>query len=89
METYDYSFKIIVLGDKLVGKSSLISRLTLDTFTENTSATIGFGFYLRDLEIQGKRIKVRHICHLLFSFSSGSIYSSSYGTRREKRGLWH
>ncbi|KAI6656378.1 Ras-related protein Rab1b small GTP-binding protein [Oopsacas minuta] len=59
MDTYDYSFKIIVLGDKMVGKSSLIGRLTGNTFNEKTAGTIGFGFHLRDIEIGTKKIKLQ------------------------------
>lgn len=59
MDTYDYTFKIIVLGDKMVGKSSLIGRLTLANFKETTAGTIGFDFHLRDMEIEGKKIKLQ------------------------------
>ena len=38
-------FKVILLGDSGVGKTSMISRATQDTFDpDNTTNTIGFCF---------------------------------------------
>ncbi len=38
---YDFTFKILVLGDSGVGKTCLIKRFTDDDFSENFLSTIG------------------------------------------------
>jgi GTPase SAR1 family protein len=40
---YDYLFKLVLVGDSSVGKSSILLRFTDDTFDESVSATIGIG----------------------------------------------
>jgi GTPase SAR1 family protein len=35
------SFKLIILGDSSVGKTSLVLKYVKDTFSKNSSATIG------------------------------------------------
>ena len=40
-DTYDYNYKIILLGDGGVGKSSMIQKFVYDIFTIHTTATIG------------------------------------------------
>lgn len=35
------SFKLIILGDSGVGKTSLVIKYVKDTFSKNSSATIG------------------------------------------------
>ena len=40
----DFSFKIIVIGDSAVGKSSLTLRGTKDNFKDFYTPTIGFKF---------------------------------------------
>ena len=38
---YDYAFKVIVIGDTAVGKSSLLFRFTDNQFLESHMPTIG------------------------------------------------
>lgn len=40
-DTYDYNYKIILLGDGSVGKSSIIQRYVYDKFSIHTTPTIG------------------------------------------------
>lgn len=42
-----YTFKIILMGESGVGKSSIALRMVSDTFNANTEATIGASFLVR------------------------------------------
>ena len=41
---YDYLFKIILIGETTVGKSSLLLRFIEDNYLENMLTTIGVDF---------------------------------------------
>ena len=56
--SYDHIFKIIVVGDNGVGKSSIIRRFCEGTYLPDTDTTIGVDFYLKDIDVKGKKIKV-------------------------------
>ena len=56
---YDYSFKMIVIGDAGVGKSCLTNRATKDKFISNYSPTIGFEFLSFSTNIDNKIIKLQ------------------------------
>ncbi|XP_051892453.1 ras-related protein Rab-39B-like [Pristis pectinata] len=59
-EVWQYQFRIILLGDSTVGKSSLLKRFTDGTFTEVQDPTVGVDFYARLLEVEpGCRIKLQ------------------------------
>ena len=58
-QDYDYLFKVLLLGDSDVGKSSLILRYTEETFNSKLVNSIGVDFKMKKKEIDGKVIKVQ------------------------------
>lgn len=58
-ETYDFLFKLVLIGDASVGKTCLVQRFKTGAFAERQGSTIGVDFTMKSLEIQGKRVKVR------------------------------
>jgi Ras-related protein Rab-18 len=57
-EAYDHTFKLLMIGDSGVGKSSILLRFTDGTFDEDIGATIGVDFKVKFLSICNKRIKL-------------------------------
>jgi len=55
---YDFLFKVLLIGNSGVGKSSLLVRFAEDTFTESFMPTIGVDFKIRNNEVDGKTIKL-------------------------------
>ena len=57
--TYDFSFKIIVIGNSGVGKSSLSIQAARHTFAENYFATVGVEFFTMNIKYEDKVIKLQ------------------------------
>ena len=55
----EFLFKILLLGDSGVGKSCIILRYIENTFSQNLMNSIGVDFKLKNIEIEGKRIKLQ------------------------------
>jgi ABC-type phosphate/phosphonate transport system ATPase subunit len=55
----DYIFKIVLTGDSGVGKSNLLSRFTRNEFSLESRSTIGVEFSTKEVQIDGKLIKVQ------------------------------
>ncbi|XP_013103541.1 ras-related protein Rab-35 isoform X2 [Stomoxys calcitrans] len=56
---FDHLFKLLIIGDSGVGKSSLLIRFSDDTFSGSYITTIGVDFKIRTLVIDGKRVKLQ------------------------------
>lgn len=56
---YDYLFKVVLIGDQNVGNSSILCRLTKNSFSTNTSATYGVEFSHKTKTIDGKTVKTQ------------------------------
>lgn len=54
-----YMFKIITVGDGMVGKTSLILRFTEDSFRETYKKTIGADFAIKNVDIDGILAKLQ------------------------------
>lgn len=59
MSENELLFKIIVVGDIAVGKTSLIKRYVHNIFTENYKSTIGVDFALKVLNIDNKNVRIQ------------------------------
>ncbi|KAH9704054.1 ras-related protein RABC2a [Citrus sinensis] len=55
--SYDYSFKILLIGDSGVGKSSILLSL-ISNSVHDPSPTIGVDFKIKLLTVGGKRLKL-------------------------------
>ena len=52
-------FKILILGDAGVGKSCLLLRYTDNTYKDGFISTIGVDFKLKQLEVDGKQVRLK------------------------------
>jgi len=56
---YDHLFKLLIIGDSGVGKSSLLVRFADNHFSGNYITTIGVDFKIRTIELNGERVKLQ------------------------------
>ena len=56
---YDISFKIIIIGDSFVGKSSLTIKAAKNIFDNYYTATVGFEFFTMLFKISSKVIRLQ------------------------------
>jgi small GTP-binding protein len=56
---YDYLFKVIILGDSSVGKSSICTRFSENKYNNNYDMTIGVEFSSKIINIENKKIKLQ------------------------------
>lgn len=58
LDSFDFLFKIILVGDSDVGKTCVVQSFKTGVFAENQQNTIGVDFTVRTLDVDGKKIKV-------------------------------
>ena len=56
---YEFIFKLILIGNSGVGKSSIIQRYMKQTFENSYKCTIGVDFLMKTLEIKNKVVKLQ------------------------------
>lgn len=56
---YDHLFKLLIIGDSGVGKSSLLLRFADNTFSGSYITTIGVDFKIRTVQVDGQRVKLQ------------------------------
>ena len=59
MTNYDYTFKILLLGDASVGKTSFTKRYCYNIFNPSERLTIGVDFHVKTIELKSKKIKLQ------------------------------
>eukprot|EP00029_Vermamoeba_vermiformis_P007922 TRINITY_DN3567_c0_g1_i1.p1 TRINITY_DN3567_c0_g1~~TRINITY_DN3567_c0_g1_i1.p1 ORF type:complete len:220 (+),score=60.95 TRINITY_DN3567_c0_g1_i1:43-702(+) len=56
---FDKLLKLLIVGESGVGKSSILTRFTEDTFSSDFMSTIGVDFKFKSLTIDGKTIRLQ------------------------------
>ena len=101
-ESFDQKIKIMILGESSVGKTSLITRYTKDTFCGLYLTTVGIDFQEKFLNINNKKIKIeiwdtagqeryRNISKNYFQSSDGFLlaYDITNEDSFQKLSFWH
>ncbi|KAM7378167.1 hypothetical protein PAMA_013185 [Pampus argenteus] len=58
-DSFDFLFKIILIGDSNVGKTCVVQNFKSRVFSERQQNTIGVDFTVRTLDIEGKKVKMQ------------------------------
>jgi len=59
MPNYDYTFKILLLGDASVGKTSFTKRYCYNIFNPSERLTIGVDFHVKTIDLRGLKVKLQ------------------------------
>lgn len=61
------TFKVIVLGDSNVGKTSLLYRYCHREVAESSAPTIGLDYFNAIVEVEGQRLEVGNIPYINYN----------------------
>lgn len=75
-DTFDFLFKVVLIGDCGTGKTCVVQRFKTGNYTENHGNTIGVDFSMKTINVDGKKVKVSHC----FIHSSSENIFGSYHT---------
>jgi small GTP-binding protein len=56
---FDFSLKVVVVGESGVGKSCLLIRFVRDTFDDDTQSTLGIEFLSKIIQTENRRIQLQ------------------------------
>ena len=59
MDDMDYLIKLIIIGESGVGKTSILTMYCDQFFTNASVNTIGVDFKIKNIETNGKKIKLQ------------------------------
>lgn len=60
-DSFDYLFKVVLIGDSSVGKTCIVQRFKHGTYVEKHGNTIGVDFTIKTVNVDGKRVKVTNL----------------------------
>lgn len=58
-QNFDFMFKLLIIGNSSVGKTSFLFRFSDDTFSSAFVSTVGIDFKVKTIISNGKRIKLQ------------------------------
>ena len=58
-KSYDFLFKLLLIGDSSVGKTAIMLRFSDEAFSPTFISTIGIDFRIKTIQLRGKKIKLQ------------------------------
>ncbi|GJT01986.1 Ras-related protein RabC1-like protein [Tanacetum coccineum] len=89
---FDYLFKMLLIGDSGVGKSSLLLSFTSHNAIEDLSPTIGVDFKVKYVTVEGKKLKLAiwDTGNVLFVLKVKGLYTKEEGIEFAREyGVFH
>lgn len=62
-ESFDFLFKVVLIGDAGTGKTCIVERFKTGNFIERQGNTIGVDFSMKTINLEGKLVKVSEAVH--------------------------
>lgn len=94
-QNFDYMFKLLIIGNSSVGKTSFLFRYADDSFTSAFVSTVGIDFKVKTVFRHDKRVKLQiwvsitpYVFPLAFPLSYVTLFLSSYNLWREYFKNW-
>ena len=78
----EYKYKVIVLGDSNVGKTSILTRLVSNEFSDHHVTPIGISSYDQAFNVKGDKIKLQiwdTVGHERFRTVTSAYYNRTQG----------
>ena len=81
--SYDYLFKVVLIGDSGVGKSNLLSRFTRNEFSLESKSTIGVEFATRSIQVAARAALVT--AAVMQQAAGWAVWLQRLALRRQQR----
>ena len=75
-QNFDYMFKLLIIGNSSVGKTSFLFRYADDSFTSAFVSTVGIDFKVKTVFRQDKRVKLQ--IWVSFNYKISIIFSKYF-----------
>ena len=82
MDSVEYLFKVILIGDSSVGKTNLLNRFVKNEFNSQSKPTVGVDFFSKTVTIDKKSVKAQiwdTAGQERFKAFSSAYYNGSHG----------
>lgn len=56
---YDFTIKLLMIGDSNVGKTCILTKYVTNTFTDDFTTTIGIDFHIKRIAVNDKIVKLQ------------------------------
>jgi small GTP-binding protein len=56
---YDFTIKLLMIGDSNVGKTSILNKYVTNKFTDEFTTTIGIDFHIKRITVNNKIVKLQ------------------------------
>ena len=80
-QNFDYMFKLLIIGNSSVGKTSFLFRYADDSFTSAFVSTVGIDFKVKTVFRQDKRVKLQIWVSLSRSLRGGVHFFAARAER--------
>ena len=67
------TLKLLIIGERGVGKSSLLLRFTDDAFDPEQAATIGVDFKVKTVNVNASKVMIHRTLHILIKNYIGEV----------------